>query len=257
MSTVDFAKIKQSVSIEQVADMLGLKLSPNKDQLRGPCPITKSTDPRSFVITPSKGVFYSFKEGKGGDALTLVSKVRGCSIREAAEAISAHFGADKTDVSPQPAQQKEKEKKPGFDAERYLASLDPAHASLEPVGVSPETLKAWKAGYSPSGVNRGRLALPIHGKDDSIVGYIGMALSEQQPFLIFPNGIVPSEYIFGSQRVAKGDLYLVRTPLDVLKAWDNGADNVVSFLTEGVTSAQLQYLSALMDEKNIETLILP
>src|SRR5450432_3560019 len=125
MSSVDFAKIKQSVSIEQVAEMLGLKLTANKDQLRGPCPITKSTDSRSFVITPSKGVFYSFKEGKGGDALTLVSKVRGCSIREAAEAISAHFGAARIDASPQPEQPKEREKKPGFDAERYLASLDP------------------------------------------------------------------------------------------------------------------------------------
>src|SRR5579863_10491059 len=118
MSTsIDFAKIKASVSIEQVAEMLGIKLTAHKDQLRGPCPITKSTDPRSFVITPSKGVYYSFKEGKGGDALTLVSKVRGCSIREAAEAIAAHFGAEKTDTSPPPMQ--EKEKKVGFDAERY------------------------------------------------------------------------------------------------------------------------------------------
>src|SRR5450755_127151 len=129
MSSVDFAKIKQSVSIEQVAEMLGLKLTANKDQLRGPCPITKSTDPRSFVITPAKGVFYSFKEGKGGDALTLVSKVRGCGIREAAETIAAHFGAEKTNDSPQPQSEKQ-EKKGGFDAERYAASLDAAHAAL-------------------------------------------------------------------------------------------------------------------------------
>jgi hypothetical protein len=256
-TTIDFAKIKASAPIDQVAQMLGLKLTAHKDQLRGPCPITKSTDPRSFVITPAKGVFYSFKEGKGGDALTLVSRVRGCDIKQAAEIISAHFGADKSDASPQPRQEKERDKKVAFDAERYLASLDPAHESLESLGVSVETLKSWRAGYSPSGVNRGRLALALHGKDDSIVGYCGMALSDaQQPSLIFPNGVVPSDYIFGSQRVAKGELHLVRTPLDVLSAWDNGADNVVCFLTEVVSSAQMQYLSVLMDEKKCDGFVL-
>ena len=54
----------------------------------------------------------------------------------------------------------------------------------------------------------------------------------------------------------EGELVLVRDPLDVLKAYENGIENVVSFLTEGISSAQLQYLSVLMDEAHIETLTL-
>ena len=54
----------------------------------------------------------------------------------------------------------------------------------------------------------------------------------------------------------EGELILVGDPLDVLKAYDNGIENVVSFLTEGVSNAQLQYLSALMDEAHIESLTL-
>jgi hypothetical protein len=56
--------------------------------------------------------------------------------------------------------------------------------------------------------------------------------------------------------VKDGELILVRDPLDVLKAFESGIENVVSFLTEGISSEQLQYLSALMDERRIESLAL-
>jgi hypothetical protein len=145
----------------------------------------------------------------------------------------------------------------GFDAEKYAAGLDPAHASLEPLGVSAETYKAWKAGYSPSGVNRGRLALPVCARDGMVIAYCGRALTEeQQPALIFPNGVTPSAHIFGADRVKDGELILVRDPLDVQKAFESGIENVISFLTEGISSEQLQYLTALMDERRIKSLAL-
>ncbi|MGA2795839.1 MAG: hypothetical protein ABSE69_20490 [Roseiarcus sp.] len=145
----------------------------------------------------------------------------------------------------------------GFDAEKYAAGLDPDHVSLEPLGVSDETYRAWNAGFSPSGVNRGRLALPICSKEGSVIAYCGRALSDQQqPVLIFPNGVTPQEHIFGAERVKEGELFLVGDPLDVLKAFDSGVENVVSFLTEGISSAQLQYLSVLMDERRRETISL-
>ena len=67
---------------------------------------------------------------------------------------------------------------------------------------------------------------------------------------------MPSEHIFGADRVKEGELVLVRDPLDVLKACENGIENVVAFFTDGISSTQLQYLSALMDERHIENLIL-
>jgi DNA primase len=254
MSTIDFAAIKASVSIEQVANMLGVKLTAHRDQLRGACPITKSTDPRSFVITPSKGVYFSFKEGKGGDALTLVSKVRGCSIREAAEIIAAHFGAEKSNSPPLPKQE-EKEKRRGFDVEAYAKGLDPAHEALSPLGIGEETYRQWKAGYSGSGVLRGKLALPVAAKDGAVVGYVGRALKDETPTLLFPNGLSPSEFIFGADKVTEGELYLVRDPIDVLRASENGVENAVCFLCE-ITPQMLEMLSSLMDEKHCQTVAL-
>ena len=79
---------------------------------------------------------------------------------------------------------------------------------------------------------------------------------QQQPILIFPNGVMPQEHIFGAERVKEGGAVLVRDPLDVLKAFDSGVENVVSFLTRGISSAQLQYLSVLMDERRCDTISL-
>ncbi len=90
-----------------------------------------------------------------------------------------------------------------------------------------------------------------------MIAYCGRALSdEQQPSLIFPNGVIPAEHIFGADRAQEGELVLIRDPLDVLKAYEGGIENVVCFFTEAISSAQLQYLSVLMDERRIEALTL-
>lgn len=60
----------------------------------------------------------------------------------------------------------------------------------------------------------------------------------------------------GADRASAGELFLVKDPGDGLKAYKSGADNVVSFLTEGISSAEVQYLSALMDGWGIGNLTL-
>ena len=90
---IDFTELKQRVSIEQAADMLGLKPTKSGGQRRGTCPICKSGGDRAFVITPAKGLYYCFGTcSKGGDAITMTANVRGCSLREAAEFLAGKTG---------------------------------------------------------------------------------------------------------------------------------------------------------------------
>ncbi len=56
---IDFQALKEEVSIEQVAGMLGIDLSDAISQWRGPGPHCKEGGERTLAITPGKG-YYGF-----------------------------------------------------------------------------------------------------------------------------------------------------------------------------------------------------
>ena len=258
MPFVDFAELKTRVSIEQAAQLLGLNLTPAASQLRGPCPICKTGGDRALIITPAKGLFYCFAKKTGGDAIALTAHIRGTSVKDAAEELSRAFGTVQNGTSTvsktraTAPQAPEARKQPAFDPEAYAARLDASHASLAPLGLSAETLKVWKAGYSNSGTNRGRLAIALHDRDGNILGFAGRSLNDEQPALTIPNGINPREIIFGGERVEAGTLYLVRDVLDALRAHESGVANCVCFLTD-ITALQVEMLAALMTTKHCDT----
>ena len=248
---IDFTELKQRVSIEQAAEMLGVKTTKSGGQRRGPCPICKSGGDRAFVITPAKSVYYCFGCGKGGDAITMTANVRGCSLREAAEFLAGKTGGGSPrgqdngsrNDSPQPRGEQ------GF---RPLDYLQPTHEAVQALGVSPETAGHFGAGFAPKGILRGRFAIPLHDPAGVLLAYCGRAVKDESPLLLFPNGFDPRATIFNANRIVEGDLFLVRDPLQVLTAYESGIENVVAFLTENVTALQLEQLAALMDERKCE-----
>ena len=251
---IDFGELKQRVSIERAAEMLGIKLTKSGPQLRGPCPICKAGGDRAFVVTPAKGLYYCFGAcGKGGDAITMAANVRNCSLREAAEFLAGKDGASSSPAkgdgsrndSPQPMTEK------GL---RPLDYLQASHEAVQALGVSPETCAHFGAGFAPKGIMRGRFAIPIHDRAGTLLAYCGRAVKDESPSLIFPNGFDPRGAIFNAHRIVEGDLFLVRDPLQVLTAHESGIENVVAFLTENVTALQLEQLAALMDERKCENL---
>jgi DNA primase len=258
MPFVDFAELKTLISIEQAVHMLGLNLLPHGSQARGACPVCKSGGDRALVVTPAKGLFYCFASKVGGDVIALTAHIRGTTVKDAADELNRALGTVQNStgtVSKSRAtapQAQEARKQPAFDPEAYAARLDASHASLAPLGISPETLKAWKAGYSNSGTNRGRLAIALYDRDGNILGFAGRSLSDEQPGLTIPNGINPQEIIFGGDRVEQGTLYLVRDVLDVFKAHESGVTNCVCFLTD-ITPLQVEMLAALMATKRCDS----
>src|SRR5665647_1734402 len=123
-SGIDFTELKQNVSIERAAELLGINLKKAGAQFRGPCPICKDGGDRAFVVTPAKGLFYCFgKCRKGGDAITLAAEVQKISLREAAEFLADKAGlspgGQRGDNSPHDSPQPLKEKRHGFDPEAY------------------------------------------------------------------------------------------------------------------------------------------
>ena len=265
MSTfVDFAELKQQAPITRVIELFQINVTKSGQQLRGSCPICNSNDKRAFVVTPAKGLWFCFGGCGGGDAIKLIAKIRNTDQRNAALEIQERAGTvtgnrsngnssnrPPSSVRAPSSAESGVRRAQGFDAKAYAERLDPAHESLGPLEIAPETLTAWKAGYAGSGVLRGRLALPLHrGKE--IVGYFGLAIGDQQPRLLFPNGVDPAEFIFGSDK-AEGGLFLLKDPLDVLKAHDSGIFGVC-FLTESISPIQLEHLAGVMSAAGSDVL---
>lgn len=101
---------------------------------------------------------------------------------------------------------------------------------------------------------RGRFAIPVHDPIGHLACLLRLTLKDESPVLLFPNGFDPRVVIFNANRIVDDDLFLVRDPLQVLTAHESGIENVVAFLTENVTTLQLEQLAALMDERKCEHL---
>ena len=205
---IDFDEIKRTVPMDQVVGFLGISGLKAKGtrQWKGTCPFCKGLD--CFVVSndggrEKTGAFNCFKCPAGGDQIELVSLSRGHGRKDrqgafaAAKELHGRFlaaaaGVENSNSSSNGSPQPKQERRSGFDPEAYAKTLDPAHEALAGLGVDPETFRQWKAGYASSGVNRGRLALPIAGKDGAIVGYFGRAAKGESPTLTFPNGLNPS-----------------------------------------------------------------
>ena len=249
---IDFQHLKQTVRIDSVFTTLGLQLKQAGEQWRGACPACKSGGDRTLVVTPHKAAFYCFAAKQGGDVIALVAHIKTIGMKEAAALLAE--GSEppvKASVSKPtlPVTVPEKEKA-GFNPLTYL---QPEHPAVQSLGVSAETASHFGAGFAPRGILRGRLAIPIHDRDGTLMAYCGRAVKDESPTLHFPNGFQPADFIFGANLVKAGQLTLVCDPLSVLTAYESGLENVIAFLTKSIAALQLELLASLMDERHCES----
>jgi DNA primase len=171
----DFALIKERVSIEQAAQSLGLKLTPTGAQQRGPCPACGTGGPRALVVTPSKGLFYCFSAGIGGDLISLWGHIQKCSLADAGRQIADTFGVGTVTsarVTSAPVNSTEAAAPAG--QLKPLDYLEADHAAVEAVGFDSHTAQQLGIGYAAKGLMRGTVAIPVRLEDGTLAGYIGI-----------------------------------------------------------------------------------
>ncbi len=171
---IDFEAVKAANPIGDVAEQLGLNLKKTGYQLRGPCPSGEGGE-RGFVVTPAKGVWYSFGLQKGGDVLALVELVNDCSTKEA-----AHFLNGET-VPPERRRERQSKESAAERGFRPLDYLEADHPAVEALGMEPDDAAALGIGYAPRGVLRGTVAVPIRLTDGTLSGYIGITEAKLPP----------------------------------------------------------------------------
>ena len=172
-SFVDFEEIKAANPIEKVAERLGLELKKAGQALRGPCPSGEGGQ-RAFVVTPAKGLWYSFGLQRGGDVLELVALVQNCTVKDAAQFLAGT-------VPPEKAERPSPERFEARGGFKPLEYLQPDHPAVEALGLEPEVAEALGCGYAPRGVLRGNVAIPIRTETGAIAGYIGIQEAKLPP----------------------------------------------------------------------------
>jgi DNA primase len=92
---LDYRQIRQQVSIQEVLTLIGWTPSARRGaQLRGPCPLHKSTQPRSrvFSVNIERHIFRCFKCGAKGNQLDLWSEITGLPLYAAAVDLCDRLG---------------------------------------------------------------------------------------------------------------------------------------------------------------------
>src|SRR5687767_11493969 len=116
----DFAAIKESVTLEMAAQMLGLTMTKSGAQFRAPCKACGNGGPRSLALTPGKELAYCFSAGVGGDVLFLVSHTEKCSLADAGKRLAEHFRIGKQTAPHVPPAPQKAPEKAGFNPLDYL-----------------------------------------------------------------------------------------------------------------------------------------
>lgn len=93
MPFVDFAEIRERLSIEDAAEMLPVEWKTEGQQLRANCPVHGGD--RSLIITPAKGLFVckaTTEAKKGGDCIALCAHVMKTTNFEAGQYLAQQIG---------------------------------------------------------------------------------------------------------------------------------------------------------------------
>lgn len=184
---VDFTQLKERVSIIDGLTLLGIEnLQVHGAQLRGQCPICHSENKRGFVVTPAKGLFYCFSGCGGGDVITLVAKVKGIAVREAALFLEGDTKKASHQEAAEPQEQRERSQ-----PFQPLGYLEYSHDAVVAVGFDPRVAEELGIGFANKGIMRGLVAVPIRDEDGKLRGYIGIEEARLPKDFQPPENVVP------------------------------------------------------------------
>ena len=97
MPLIDFRRARAEVRLAVVLELLGWRAREGRgEQVRGPCPVHRSTSPRSrsFSAHLGRGIWRCFGCGASGNALDLWARVRGQELYPAVLALYRQLGRE-------------------------------------------------------------------------------------------------------------------------------------------------------------------
>ena len=232
---VDFQKLRETITLEQIVNMLQLQTKPSGKNLRADCPFCEAKS--ALYLNREKQLWYAHCCQIGGDGAGLYAKVKGIGNNEAGNELAAHFNVE---PGKRPDIRIDKDECPKLD---YLIE---DHDACRALGLTPEICKEWQAGYAPRGTLVSCICIPVF-QGGKRLGYVGYKKGEPMK----KGKSIPDGTIFnGDNATNEEPLHVAPDPLSAVLALSHGVPNVVSFLGEtGIHD--LAALVLLMKEKGI------
>ena len=271
---VSFAEVKQSVTMEAVLTRYELfaDLTRKGKNLVGACPFCKGGSARQFQVNTMKNAWYCFGCKAGGNILDFVAKNEGVSVRTAALRLDSWFELGLMEEKPQAeteAPAAPAEPPPAASVEEppapkdlptenppltfTLKTLDPHHESLVPLGLWPETIERFGAGYCGKGLLKGRMAIPIHSPTGDLLAYAGLAVEEgASPRYLFPPKFHPPLEVMNLHRLEEvaGDeddpLYLAPEIEGVLRLYEAGFTRALALFDGSLSPEQEEAITGAL-----------
>lgn len=211
-SWIDFKELRAALSFEAVLRHYGVELRIREGQHLGYCPLPSHEGKRrspSFSANMEKKIFHCFGCQAGGDILVFAALMEkedpkdGRALKKVALALRDQFCPNAangtTDGATRPERKDEPEKQleiPTLTNEPLdfeLKDLDPAHPYLRTRGFTEATARYFGLGFCGRGSLSGRIAIPLHDANGSLVGYAGRivdeaAITDDNPRYRFPSG---------------------------------------------------------------------
>jgi DNA primase len=150
MTTSPVEQIKQRLS---VVDVIGsyIKLQKAGKNFKAKSPFTNEKTP-SFFVSPDRDMYYCFSSGKGGDIFTFVQEMEGLDFKGALRVLAERAGVELTTNVREDRDAKDRlfalMEAATHIGEQELAKTKVANEYLTARGISVETIKRWRLGYT-------------------------------------------------------------------------------------------------------------
>ncbi len=216
----DIALVRERCRIDDVVrDYVALR-SAGGGSWKGLCPFHDEKTP-SFTVTPSRGFFYCFGCGEGGDVITFLQRQQNLSFTEAVQTLADRAGItlritdDGQDPGQPPGQRKRILEANTAAQEFFAAQLASPEAMtarefLDRRGFDRVVAEQFVLGYAPRGGHALRQTLRSQGFDDATLRAAGLIRDGGRDFfvgrLLWPIRDSASAVLgFGARRIFDDD----------------------------------------------------
>ena len=216
----DIALVRERCRIDDVVrDYVALR-SAGGGSWKGLCPFHDEKTP-SFTVTPSRGFFYCFGCGEGGDVITFLQRQQNLSFTEAVQTLADRAGitlriTDDGQGPGQPPGQRKRILEANAAAQEFFAAqlASPeavtARQFLDQRGFDRAVAEQFVLGYAPRGGHALRQALTSQGFEEATLRAAGLVRDGGRDFfagrLLWPIRDSASSVLgFGGRRIFDDD----------------------------------------------------